>query len=76
MSKKLKLELSDKMYEDALKIIPGLLQVFAVPYFVPGNTPFILIMQREAGLPMWTGMNTLICFVHMVPSLLGTGKRK
>lgn len=77
MSKKLKLELSDKMYEDALKIIPGAIAGIRRPYnFVRGNTPFILIMQREAGLPMWTGMNTLICFVHMVPSLLGTGKRK
>ncbi|HHV40852.1 MAG TPA: aminotransferase class III-fold pyridoxal phosphate-dependent enzyme [Bacteroidales bacterium] len=40
MSKKLKLELSDKMYEDALKIIPGAIAGIRRPYnFVPGEYP-------------------------------------
>ena len=48
MSKKLKLELSDKMYEDALKIIPGAIAGIRRPYnFVPGEYPIILIGPRR-----------------------------
>lgn len=40
MSKKLKLDLSEKMYEDALKIIPGAIAGIRRPYnFVPGEYP-------------------------------------
>ena len=40
MSQKLKLEISEKMYEDALKIIPGAIAGIRRPYnFVPGQYP-------------------------------------
>jgi glutamate-1-semialdehyde aminotransferase len=40
MSQKLKLKLSEKMYEDALKIIPGAIAGIRRPYnFVPGEYP-------------------------------------
>ena len=49
MSKKLKLELSDKMYEDALKIIPGAIAGIRRPYnFVPGEYP-IYFDQAKGG---------------------------
>lgn len=43
MSQKLKLELSEKMYENALKIIPGAIAGIRRPYnFVPGEYPIYL----------------------------------
>lgn len=59
MSKKLKLEISDNMYQKALKIIPGAIAGIRRPYnFVPGEYPIYFDHAKEEGLPTLTETNT------------------
>ncbi len=64
---KLKLDSSNRLWEEALDLVPGGVLGIRRPYnFVPGEYPLFLSEARPAGFGMSTGMNISICSVLTV----------